>query len=64
MLPMGSSLTGVMVIVLVISPVLKAVDPPVVDVLAVFPAAPDVLSQALYFMVAVPKKSVSGTNRT
>ena len=50
--------------VLVISPVLKAVDPPVVEVLAMFPAAPVVLSQARYLMVAVPLKSVSGTKRT
>ena len=53
-----------MVMVLVISPVLKAVDPPVVDVLAMFPADPVDLSQALYFMVAVPLKSPSGTKRT
>ena len=53
-----------MVMVLVISPVLKAVDPPVVDVLAMVPADPVDLSQALYFMVAVPLKSVSGTKRT
>ena len=50
-------------IVLVISPLLKAALPPVVDVLPSWPAKrPSVLSHARYLMAAVPKKSRLGTN--
>ena len=54
----GSSFTDVTVIVLVISPALKEVVFPLLEVLTVSPAnRPSVLSQARYLMVAVPKKT-------
>ena len=60
----GSSFTDVTVIVLVISPALKDVVPPLLEVLMVSPAErPAVLSHARYLMVAVPKKSRLGTKR-
>ena len=60
---LGSSFTELTTIVLVTSPALNAVAPPFVDVSPVSPTTPAVLSQALYLMVAVPKKSVLGTKR-